>query len=288
VFIACSHCWCTKGTITPIRIGQSMRRNNCWHVIRWTPHGDVTGHVDCRRARGLIYQDIISRGKKPKNVGKRSMASRIRRACDVPTRKHRYKWETGLLSKDDRLLQHGLAWSAAGGTYGYPKPYQVCPWDSDNSPEPGFAWDDLFPGNFEFLVRQFVNKPGRKEYQIHSRGYYDAIWKCMCDAIRRDPELLRCPKVEDYVENVIKKTMWWEQIGWERYDTVTTNDACFSLNDPLDYEIPTPTSKREGAIQPQATGQRNRSNVGSGCASFFFWWARFGATNAEQDCARKS
>jgi hypothetical protein len=165
------------------------------------------------------------------------------------------------------MLEHGLAWSAAGGTYGYPRPYQVCPWDSDATSGPAFEWDDLFPANFKLLVRQFMNRPRRKKHQIHSRGYYDAIWRCMYDTIRRDPELSRCSSAREYVENVIQRTMWWKEVGWKIRDQAPTPNICFSSNDPLDDEVPTSTSKREGTLQPQATGQRKKSNIGSGSVS---------------------
>jgi hypothetical protein len=153
VFVACPHCWYTKGVIAPVRVGQFMCLNNCGHAVRWTPHGDVAGHVDCLRARALIYEDTIFKGKRPKNIGKHIMESRNRRALTIPTIKYGQKWDTKLMSKDRQCLPRGLAWSAAGGTWGYPRPYQVCPWDSDNTENPGYEWEDLFPPRFSFMVQ---------------------------------------------------------------------------------------------------------------------------------------
>jgi hypothetical protein len=62
-------------------------------------------------------------------------------------------------------------------------------------------------------------------------------------------------------------TLWRKQDGWKCSDTVPTDETSFLVNAPLDYDIPTTTVKRGGFIQPQATGQQNRSNIGSGAAS---------------------
>jgi hypothetical protein len=62
-------------------------------------------------------------------------------------------------------------------------------------------------------------------------------------------------------------TLWRKQDGWKCSDTVPTDETSFLVNAPLDYDIPTTTVKRGGIIQPQATGQQNKSNIGSGAAS---------------------
>jgi hypothetical protein len=170
VFVACPRCWRMKGVVAPVRVGQFMCLNyNCWRDVRWTPPGDATIHVDSLRARANMYEDSLFEGKKPKNMGKHSMEIRFRRAFAIPILKHRHKSDAKLLSKDGLCLPHGLAWAAAGGTWAYPRPYQVCPWDSDNTEYPGYEWEDLFPPTFPLMVRQFMNQHGRKEFQIHSR-----------------------------------------------------------------------------------------------------------------------
>jgi hypothetical protein len=128
VFIRCPHCYYKKGLIEPIRAGQFLCLNDgCRREIKWTAHGDAKIRVDSLSARANLYQDSINGGLRPANVGKYSLSSRYRRAFTQPTMKHRIRWDATRVSSDKSGLTHGLAWSAAGGTWLYPRPYQDCP-----------------------------------------------------------------------------------------------------------------------------------------------------------------
>jgi hypothetical protein len=160
VFISCPRCYYKSGLVEPIRVGQCLcLDNDCWHEIRWAAHGDTEIHVDSLRVRANMYEDSFARGKRPKNMGKYSLESRYRRAFAQRTIKRRRKWDAKLMSKDMLGLTNGLAWSAAGGTWDFPRPHQVCPWDSDTTEFPGYQWEDLFPPTFPFRVRQFMKAP---------------------------------------------------------------------------------------------------------------------------------
>jgi hypothetical protein len=214
-----------------------------------------------------MCEDSLTRGKRPKNMGERSLESRFRRAFAQPTIKRRRKWDSKMMSKDTLGLTHGLAWSAAGGAWGYPRPYQVCPWDSDTTESPGYQWGDLFPLTFPLMVRQFMNTPERKAFQIHSRGCCNAIWRCTRDSVRRDPKLADCPRIQVYVLDVIVNTVWYKDVGRAYFNDVPSGETSFLMTDHLEDDTPTTNVKRGGSIQPQALGQQERSNVRSSAAS---------------------
>jgi hypothetical protein len=204
VFISRPHCYCKKGLVGSIRVGHFLCLNDgCRREIMWTARDNTEIHVDSLRARANLYQDSLVSERRPMNMGKYSLDSRYRRAFTQPTIKHRCKWDAKLTSKDGLGLTHGLAWCAAGGTWDYPRPYQLCPWNSDATEYPGYRWGDLFPPTFPLRLRQFMRAPERWVFQIHSVGYYDAVWKGMCNSIERDPDLIRDPKIQAYVKNVI-------------------------------------------------------------------------------------
>jgi hypothetical protein len=139
VFVSCPRCYYKSGLLGPIRVGQFLCLNDdCWREISRAAHGHAEIHVDSLRPRANVCEDSLARGKRPKNMGKCSLESRYRRAFTQPTIKHRRKWGAKLMSKDMLGLTHGLAWSAAGGTWDYPRPYQVCPWDSYAAEFPGY------------------------------------------------------------------------------------------------------------------------------------------------------
>jgi hypothetical protein len=136
----------------------------------------------------------------------------------------------------------------------------MCPWDSDNSTGPTCDSEDLFPTGFVPLPRQFVkNFPSN----IHSRGYYNALWRCVCDTIRQDVNLRSCPLIAVCVEEVIKETMWWEEIGRNIHALEPTPASCFEMDDAIVFKPTTPTSKRGGTQQPQAVGQRKKRIIGN-------------------------
>jgi hypothetical protein len=192
VFISCPHCYYRKGLVEPIRVRQFLCLNDgCRREIKWAAHDNTEIHVDSLRARANLYQDSLTSGRRPMNMGKYSLESRYRKAFTQATIKHRREWDAKFVSKDGLGLTHGLAWSAAGGTWDYPRPYQVCPWNSDAAEYPGYHWGDLFPPTFPLRLRQFMRAPKRWVFRIHSMGYYNALWKRTRNSIRRDPDLMR-------------------------------------------------------------------------------------------------
>jgi hypothetical protein len=229
VFVACPWGLRTKGIITPIRVGQSVCFNTCWHAVEWSPHGDLTGHVDCLRARGQLYKETIDRGERPKNKGHHSMVSRNKRAFDLPTARRRNNWVDRKTSKDYRGLEHGVAWSAVGRTFEYPRPYHVRPWDASATSAPAYDWDDRFPTNFKLLLRQFMNKPQQKIHQIDSRGYYNALWRCMYDAIRQDEDLSRCAPQSKNMWRKSSREPCGGGVGRRMQDQVPAPDTCFEM-----------------------------------------------------------
>jgi hypothetical protein len=201
VFIRFPHCYCKKGLIEPIRVGQFLCLNDgCRREIKWTAHGDAKIRVHSLSARANLHQDSIDGGLSPTNVGKYSMSSRYRRAFTQPTMKRRIRWNAKKVSSDKTGLTHGLAWSAAGGTWLYPRPYQVYPWNSDQTEYPEYQWGDLFPPNFVLKLRQFMREPDRAKFTIHTARYYNAIWMGMRNSIERDPALRGDPEIQDYVK----------------------------------------------------------------------------------------
>jgi hypothetical protein len=266
IFICCPHCYHRKGLIEPIRVGQFLCLNNgCRREIKWIAHKDTEIRVDSLSARANLYQDSIDRGRRPTNMGKHSLTSRYCRAFTQPIIMRRVKWDNKFLSRDGAGLTHGLAWSAAGGTWQYPRPYQVCPWNSDESEYPEHEWGDLFPPTFVLRLRQFVWEPDRVIFNVHITGYYNAIWMGMQNSIKRDPALLGDPKIQDYVKKVIKSTQWCRDIGqFEDHDEHDINNSnSFRMTSRLEDSTSTTMVKRGGSNQPQAIGSQKKSKVGS-------------------------
>jgi hypothetical protein len=265
VFICRPHCYFKKGLIEPIRVGQFLCLNDgCRREIKWTARGDAKIRVDSLSARANLYQDSIDRGRRPTNMGKYILPSRCRRAFTQPTRKHRIRWDTKKVSSDETGLTHGLVWSAAGGIWLYPRPYQVCPWNSDETEYPEYQWGDLFPLNFVLKLRQFMREPDRAKFNIHKTGYYYAIWMGMQNSIKRDPALRGDPKIQDYVKKVIKNAQWCRNIGqFEDHDKHVINDSnSFRMDSRLEDSMSTTMVQRGSSSQPQAIGSQKMSKVG--------------------------
>jgi hypothetical protein len=94
VFICCPHCYCKKGLIEPIRVGQFLCLNDgCRREIKWTAHGNAKIRVDSLSARANLCQDSIDRGLRPTNMGKYSTSSRYRRAFAQRNMKYRIRWD---------------------------------------------------------------------------------------------------------------------------------------------------------------------------------------------------
>jgi hypothetical protein len=69
VFICCPHCYCNKGLIESIRVGQFLRLNDgCRREIKWTAHGNTKIRVDSLSARTNLYQDSINKGRTWGNI----------------------------------------------------------------------------------------------------------------------------------------------------------------------------------------------------------------------------
>jgi hypothetical protein len=179
--------------------------------------------------------------------------------------KRRVKWDNKYLSRDGAGLTHRLAWSAAGGTWQYPRPYQVCPWNSDETEYPEHQWEVLFPSTFVLRLRRHMREPDRVRFNVHTAGYYNAIWMGMRNYIKRDPALLGDPKIQDYVKKVIKGTQRCRDIGqFEDHDEHDINDLnSFRMTGHLEDSMSTTMVKRGGSNQPQAIGSQKKSKVGS-------------------------
>jgi hypothetical protein len=136
------------------------------------------------------------------------MFSRYHRTFEVPTMKHRVRWDSKKESSDTTGLTYDLAWSAAGGARIYPRLYQVCPWDSDRAEGPEYQWNDLFPRDFVGKLREFMQKPEGSVFAVHTTAYYNAIWTTMYNSIKRDPVLWENSKVQAYVKEVMRNTRW--------------------------------------------------------------------------------
>jgi hypothetical protein len=108
-FICCPHCYQKKRAIEPIRVGQFTRLNSgCRHEIKWTTHGDTNIRIDPISARTHLHQDSVNRAQRPKNMGKYSMFSRHRRTFELPTMKHRVRWDSKKESSDNTGLTYDL------------------------------------------------------------------------------------------------------------------------------------------------------------------------------------
>jgi hypothetical protein len=248
------------GNITPVREGRTVCVNgDCRQIIKWNAHDPQGAALDCLKAWGELYEGTKERRKRPAAMGRKSMGSRIKRSYDLPAARRKKTWREQLLSEDKLGLEYAVAWSAAGGTFESPKPYRVCPWDSDSATGPACDWDGLFPKGFAPLLRQFVqNYP----CSLRSRRFYNTLWRRMCDSIRHDENLRSCPKIKVCVGEVVEKAMWWEKIGCNAFDLEATPATFFRMNEAIVLKSTTPTAKRGGAQQPQAVGRRKKRVAG--------------------------
>jgi hypothetical protein len=96
-----------------------------------------------------------------------------------------------------------------------------------------------------------MREPERWQSHVHSVGYYNALWKCVRNSIRRDPDLLRDPKIQAYVKNVIMNTMWYRDIGrFEDKEDINDSNS-FLMTDRL--EDATPTTGQAGGLYATAS-----------------------------------
>jgi hypothetical protein len=179
--------------------------------------------------------------------------------------KHRVRWDT----KKESSNKMGLTYASHGpqpvGPGYYPRPYQVCPWNSDQTENPEYEWGDFFPSNFVLKLRQFVQEPDRAIFTIHTTGYYNAIWSGVRNSIKRDPALRGDRKLQDYVKKVIVNTQWRRNIGHDedRDKHVIDDSNSFRMDSHLEDSTPITMVKRGGSSQPQAVGSQKKSKVGS-------------------------
>jgi hypothetical protein len=91
-----------------------------------------------------------------------------------------------------------------------------------------------------------MREPDSVKFNVHTTGYYNAIWKGMRNSIKRDPVLLADPKVQDYVKNVIMNTKWYRDVGQFEDNEDIDDSNSFRMTDRLEDATPTTVVKRGG------------------------------------------
>jgi hypothetical protein len=123
--------------------------------------------------------------------------------------------------RQSQAFEYRVHWAAAGGDADEAKAFTWAPW------VPNHAWDTprypakLFKPSFFDDLKKAVENKKRESPAVRSQYFYLRIWEVAYHSILNDKEMSENPAIQDYIQEHMQMSKWWDWNGENMTDEKT-------------------------------------------------------------------